>query len=106
VNLDVDPDPTFHPDADLDPDPGFKKRIKPLEKCSNRLIFHTFWLDMCKFMRIQIQLINFDADPDADLDPDFNLMRMLIPMWSQVTIMMWIFAELYPDPQHCCIQIQ
>ncbi len=29
---DADPDTTFHPGADPDPDPGFKKRLKPLEK--------------------------------------------------------------------------
>jgi hypothetical protein len=35
------------------------------------LIFHTFWLDISKLMRIRIrfwiQLINFDSD----VDPDF-----------------------------------
>jgi hypothetical protein len=56
----ADPDPTFHPDADPDPDPSFKKRLKPLKKCYNRLIFHTFLLDICQLMRIRfwIQLIN------------------------------------------------
>ncbi len=41
---DADPDPTFHPDADPDPgpDPSFKKRLKPLKQCYNRLLFHTF----------------------------------------------------------------
>jgi hypothetical protein len=59
----ADPDPTFHPDADPDPDtdPSFKKSSN-LEKCQNKLIFHTFWLDMR--MRFRIQLINFDAHPD------------------------------------------
>jgi hypothetical protein len=37
--------------------------------CLNRLIFLTFWLDICKLIRIRfrIQLIIFDVDPDADL---------------------------------------
>jgi hypothetical protein len=62
----------------------------------NMLIFYTFWLDICKLMRIRIriwiriQLINFDADPDSD----FYLMRMRI----QVTKMMRILADR--DPQH------
>ncbi len=43
-------------------------------------------------MRIRIQLIIFDADPD------FYLMRMRIRMRIQVTKMMRIFAD--PDPQH------
>ncbi len=34
-----------------------KKRLRTLKKYSNRLIFHTFWLDICKLMRICIQLI-------------------------------------------------
>jgi hypothetical protein len=69
VDPDADPDPTFHPDADPDPDPdpypSFKKRLK---KGLNRLISHTFWLDICKLMRIRIQLINLDEDPDANPD--------------------------------------
>jgi hypothetical protein len=54
---DADLDPTFHPDAD--PDPSFQIKIQTLKKCSNRLIFHTFWLVICKLMRIRfrIQLI-------------------------------------------------
>ncbi len=59
-------------------------KAQTLEKVLNRLIFHTFWLDICKLMRIRIrfrnQLINFDADPA------FYLMRMRI----QVTKMMRI----------------
>ncbi len=94
--IDADPDPTFYPDADPDPDPSFKKRLKLLKKCQNRLMFYTFWLDICKLMRIRfrIQLINFDADPD----PDFYLMRTRIRMRLQVTKMMRILAD--PDPQH------
>jgi|LakMenEpi03Aug12_release.lakeMendotaPanAssembly.Ray.scaffolds.fasta_scaffold162614_2 phosphopantetheine adenylyltransferase len=76
--------------------------FKPLKKVLKKLIFHTFWLDMCKFMRIRIQLKNLYADSDAD--PDFNLMWMLIRMWTHFTIMMLILADPYPDPQLCCIQ--
>ncbi len=47
-HFDADPDPACH----LDPDPSF-----PLKWCSNMLIFHTFWLFICKLMRIRIQLI-------------------------------------------------
>ncbi len=34
-----------------------KYRIKTLKKCSNELIKHTFWLVICKLMRIRIQLV-------------------------------------------------
>jgi len=47
ASLDADPDPACH----LDPDPSF-----PLKKCSNRLIFHTFWLVIWKLMRIRIRI--------------------------------------------------
>jgi hypothetical protein len=47
----ADPDLIFHPDEDPDPDPSFKKRLKLLKKYKNR---HTFWLDICKLMRIRI----------------------------------------------------
>ncbi len=63
-------------------------------RCSNRIIFHTFWLD-CKLMRIRfwIQLINFYADPDQN----FYLMQMPIRMRIQVTKIMRILAD--PDPR-------
>jgi len=32
---------------------------KTLKKCSNGLIFHAFWLVICKFKQIRIQLITF-----------------------------------------------
>ncbi len=70
-----DPESTFHPDAnpDGDPDSDFslmririrlftriwiqilssKWRLKPLKNCSNRLIFHTFWLFVWKLMQIR-----------------------------------------------------
>jgi hypothetical protein len=78
----------------LDPDSDFylariwihilasKYRLKPLKKCSNRLILYTFWLVICKLMRTE-SAYHFDADPDfyltwyrsgfllhADADPD------------------------------------
>ncbi len=70
-DADADPDPTFHFDADPypDPDPSIQiKGPKTLKKCSNKFIFHTFWLVICKLMwirsrpitlmRILIHLIN------------------------------------------------
>ncbi len=45
-------------------------------------IFHTFWLDICKLMRIRIW-INFDADPV------FYLMRMRIRMRIQSRLPKW-----------------
>jgi hypothetical protein len=101
-HLDEYPDSTCHPDADPDPDHSFKKKAQTLEKGLNRLIFHIFWLDICKLMRMRIrfriQLRNFDPDPD----PDFYLMRMRIWMRNQAIKMMLIFAV--PDPQHCWAQ--
>jgi hypothetical protein len=74
---DPDPDPTFPFDAD--PDLSIQTKAKKLVKCSNLLIFHTFWLVICKLMRIRIQIqlvtlmriwiwlitlpFNFDTDP-------------------------------------------
>jgi hypothetical protein len=52
----VDPDPTFHIDADLNPDPSYQVKAQNLEKVSN-----------------------FDVDPDPDptflfdTDPDSQL---------------------------------
>ncbi len=67
----------FYPDVDPDPDPSFKKRVKSLKKCQNRLIFRIFWLVSFKLMRIRIrfriQLI--------------NLMR--IRMWVWIQIFIW-----------------
>ncbi len=42
----------FHPDPD--PDPSFQIKAQTIKKCSNRLISHTFWLFICKLMRIRI----------------------------------------------------
>jgi hypothetical protein len=56
-HMDADPDPAFHFDADPDPtfyieadpytDPSFQIKAQNFEKCSNRLIFHQFWLVIC-----------------------------------------------------------
>ncbi len=55
--FDVGPDldPNFH--SDQDPDPSLQIKAQTHEKCLNRLIFHTFWLVICKLMRIRIQFI-------------------------------------------------
>jgi hypothetical protein len=55
ADVDTDLDQTFHPDAVPDPDPSFQIKAQILEKCSNRLIFHT-WLAICKLMWIQFRL--------------------------------------------------
>jgi hypothetical protein len=52
---DVDPDPACY--FDPDPDPSFQMRLRILKKCSNRLIFHTCWLVIDKWMQIRLQLI-------------------------------------------------
>jgi hypothetical protein len=55
-----------------------KKGSNPRKSAKMAYMFHTFWFDICKLMRIRvrfrIQLINFDADSDVD----FYLMRMRI----------------------------
>ncbi len=56
--LDADPypDPTFHTDAKPDPVPSFQIKAPNLfKKCWNRLIFNTYWLVICKIMRIRIR---------------------------------------------------
>jgi hypothetical protein len=78
-------------DADADPDPSFQVKAQNLEKVlmACRLIFHTFWLVVCKLMRMRIQLIIFDPDPGPypayhfDADPDSNFQ-----------------FNADPDPQH------
>ncbi len=67
-DADADPDPTFHPDADPDPNPDSSFQ------CLNRLIFHTFWLVICKSMRIRIR---FRVQPIT-----LMRIRILIFNWS------------------------
>jgi hypothetical protein len=54
LDADADPDPTFHPDA-VGSQTGysFQIRLKALKKCSNRRIFHTFRIVICKLIRIR-----------------------------------------------------
>ncbi len=63
-----------------------KRGLKPLKKCLNRLIFHTFWLDICKLIRIRfrIQLITFDVDPDADLGYQYDAGRIRSRVRSRI----------------------
>ncbi len=97
-DADADPYSTFHLDADPDPDsdpaPSFQVKAQTLEKVLNRLlVLQTFWLVICKLMRIRIRSgfclslwcrfgcgsrswFLFDAEPDAYSDPDFYLMRI------------------------------
>jgi hypothetical protein len=57
-DFDADPDPTFYLDANPDPDPTTKgsKPIKRAQIGTYFMIYGTFWLVICKFMRIRIQL--------------------------------------------------
>jgi hypothetical protein len=43
----------------MHPDPSLQKKAQTLEIVLNRLIFHTFWLVICKLMwiRFWLQLI-------------------------------------------------
>jgi hypothetical protein len=57
LSLWCDPDPIFHFGAYPYPDPSFQiksQNLTKIQKCLNRLILHTFWLVICKFMRIQL----------------------------------------------------
>jgi hypothetical protein len=73
-HFDADPDPTFHFDADPDADPSFQVKALILERCSSTLLFHTFWLFICKLMRIRnrIQPLTFRRIRILH----FNLMRI------------------------------
>jgi hypothetical protein len=103
----VNPDSTYHPDADPDfylmlmrisfhtdanpdPDPSFQKKAKTLEKVLKK----AFGFSSAKWCgRGSGSWFLFDAD--ADPDPDFYLMR--IWMWILITKMM----RIHPKPQHC-----
>ncbi len=50
----------FHFDAHADPDFSLQINVQNFEKCSNRLICHTFWLVICKMMRIRIRILPFN----------------------------------------------
>jgi hypothetical protein len=73
----VDADPTFHPDANPDPDtdPSFQIKAQTLEKCSNRLLFHTLWLVISKLMQIRIRF----------------LIQLITLMWIRMQIRILIF---------------
>ncbi len=84
ADADTDLDQTFHPDSVPDPDPSFKIKAQILEKCSNRLVLHT-WLVICKLMWIQLRFriqlfilvqILFWLLFDADADPYYKMMRI------------------------------
>ncbi len=66
-DADRDPYSTFHFDADPHPHPSFQKRLRKLKKCLNRFIFHSFWLLICKLMRIRIQLITLMRIHNTDV---------------------------------------
>jgi hypothetical protein len=87
----VDPDPTFHFNAD--PDPSFQIKAKALKNCSSRLIFQTHIL-ACH--------LNIDADPgpayhfDADPDPDPAYYFGADPDPT---------FQFVPDPQHWLLRV-
>ncbi len=115
-----DADPDVHADSDFiwcrsGPGSEFSPwcRLKLLKKCSNRLLFQTFWPVLCKWIGIQIRF-------QIQL---FTLMRIQMRIWIlifiwcksgcgswswflfdaiQVTKLMWIHVDLDvgPDPQH------
>ena len=58
-HFDADPNPSFHFDAG--PNPDLQLKAPNLEKVLiKRLIFHTFWLDIHKLMRIRIRMLPFN----------------------------------------------
>jgi hypothetical protein len=69
--LDPDPDLTFPFDTATDPNPSFQIKAK-----NHTHIFHTFWLVICKLIRILIQL-NTLVRIQVRILP-FNLMRIRI----------------------------
>ncbi len=74
----MDPDPTFHPDADPNPDPGFQIKAQTLEKLLIQA--HIPYILVCH-LQIDVDPVpdpayDFDADPDTD--PDFYLMWIRI----------------------------
>jgi hypothetical protein len=92
-HFDAAPDPACHFDADpvpdpfhfdADPDPSLRIKAQNLEKMLKQDHIPHILACHLQLMRIRIQLINFDADPDPayhlDADPHpvptFNLMRI------------------------------
>ncbi len=71
---------------------GSGSLIPTLNKCSNPLIFHTFWLVTCKLMRILIRI------------QPITLMRIRIQLITLIRIRILPF-QFDPDldPQHCFI---
>ncbi len=89
------PDPTFHPDGVTNVDPYRSFQIKaptqPLKKCSNRLIFHTFWLVICKLCGSSSgSSLSLWCGSGSwflfDADPDFYVVRMRIQVIKMMRI--------------------
>ncbi len=82
-------------DADPCLDPSFQKRLEILKMCSKRLIFHSFWLVICKLMRIgiRIQLITLTR------------IRLQLITFMRIRILPFNLMRIHadPDPQHCKI---
>ncbi len=74
-HIDADPNPAFYFESGCGSGSLLpNKSSKPWKKCSNRLMFRTFWLVICKLMRIRIQLITLMRIRIRILP--FNLMRI------------------------------
>jgi hypothetical protein len=102
-DVDPNPDPTFHPGADLDPDLDPSIQIKdqtPEKVLKYALIPHLhfgfsselmriwirFRIQLCTLMRIRILIfIRYGSGFLFDADPDFYLMRMRIRMLMRST---------------------
>jgi hypothetical protein len=77
----------FHFDADPDPDPSFQMKAQNLKKVySNLLIFHTFWLVICKLMRFRIRI---------QLKTLMRIRIQILPFFLKR-----IHANPDPNPQH------
>ncbi len=95
------------PDVNLDPDFYLMSMRIRIRLFTLMLLFHTFWLVICKLMRIRIHfriqlvtlkrisiLIFIDTDPD----PIFSLIRIRIRIRIQDTKMMRIVSQYSINP--------
>jgi hypothetical protein len=80
--FDADPEPIFYFDADLDP--SYQKKAQSL--CSKKLIFHTFWLVICKTDEDLDPAYHFDGDPDPDPQHCLKVQLDLICWKKQLSV--------------------
>ncbi len=100
-HCDADPDPTFHSDAVRIRILASKLKLNPLKKGSNRLIFHTFWLVICKFFSNCANIYSNISSANW-CGSGFSL-----SLWwgsgSSPSLSIWYGPD--PDPQHWYIVI-